>query len=955
MSSGHILAYQLVSEQTLNQIMRLTQQIHQQLELGEVLDVTVKGIREILGCDRAVVYRFLADGDGVIVEESVSPEWMPILGKLIHDPCFRAKWVDLYRRGEISLIEDVETQPMQACYKQLLQRLQIRANLVVPILITRSPSSQISPTLPDLWGLLIVHQCQSSRQWKTLDIQFLQQIAMQLGIAIQYREADQYPRQLCQQKPQEILLPIQEINTAQDCQCCHLGDEYLTKKSNNAISINELNGLDILQTPIWIFDIENLQMWWANQAALHIWNAPNREELIKRNFKDISEATRIRLNAYLQQFKHKKNITETWTFYPQGQPISVRCTCSGIPIETGRIAMLVEGITEVANQSSPETLRAIEILNHTTVMISLYTLDGVPLMQNPSALECYGDTLYPSLNSDNAFVRHFVDPQIGETAIVTAQSGAVFSIETQVYTLNGIRWHGLDVRCTRDPVTGNAMLLVNEKDITEQQTALIEHLHTEQELRWKEALLRSMTDTSNLAFFVVDNRTDNIIYFNHRFCKIWGIEHLEIQMLAGVLKNNDIIPDCITLIADVPAFAESCKPLQSEENRAVIEDKIAFSDGRTIRRFSSQIRDQSDTVRKQVEETLKQQAEGERMIYTITQRIRQSLDLDEILQTTVAEVRQFLQTDRVMIYRFNSDWSGLVVKESVSPGTKAILKMEITDSYFVENQGQYYQQNTIKATPNIYTAGLTPCHLELLEKLQVQAKLVVPIILQTQGLWGLLVAHHCTKPREWQNLEIELMQQLAIQLAIAIHQSELHQQLQLANQQLQNLAMVDKLTQIANRRCFDEILNQEWHRLVREKRLLSLLLCDIDYFKQYNDTYGHSQGDICLQQVAQALQQGVQRSIDLVARYGGEEFVVILPHTDQEGALEVAKKIQDVLEQFNLPHRSSNVADRVTMSIGICTLIPTVERFPLDLINEADHSLYQAKTQGRNRAVGSIL
>ncbi|WP_052330950.1 diguanylate cyclase domain-containing protein [Planktothrix agardhii] len=1081
--------------------MRLTQQIHQQLELGEVLDVTVKGIREILGCDRAVVYRFLADGDGVIVEESVSPEWMPILGKLIHDPCFRAKWVDLYRRGEISLIEDVETQPMQACYKQLLQRLQIRANLVVPILITRSPSSQISPTLPDLWGLLIVHQCQSSRQWKTLDIQFLQQIAMQLGIAIQYREADQYPRQLCQQKPQEILLPIQEINIAQDCQYCHLGDEYLTKKSNNAISITELNGLDRLQTPIWIFDIENLQMWWANHAALHLWNSTNREELIQRNFQDISEATRIHLNAYLQQFKHQKTVTETWTFYPQGQPMSVRCTCSGITIETGRIAMLVEGITEVANQSSPETLRAIEVLNHTTVMISLYTLDGVPLMQNPSALECYGDTLYPNLNHDNAFVRHFVDPQIGETAIVTAQSGAVFSIETQVYTLNGIRWHGLDVRCTRDPVTGNAMLLVNEKDITEQQTALIEHLHTEQELRWKEALLRSMTDTSNLAFFVVDNRTDNIIYFNHRFCKIWGVEHLEIQMLAGVLKNNDIIPDCITLIADVPAFAESCKPLQSEENRAVIEDKIAFSDGRTIRRFSSQIRDQSDhyfgrlyifedisdrqqveinlreseeryrsviaamaegivlqqadgqitacnqsaedilgltadqmmgltsidprwraiqedgsnfpgenhptmvtlktgkpqfnvimgvykpdgnltwisinsqplfhpnppepyavvasftniTARKQVEETLKQQVEGERIIYTITQRIRQSLDLDEILQTTVAEVRQFLQTDRVMIYRFNSDWSGLVVKESVSPGTKAILKMEITDSYFVENHGQYYQQNTIKATPDIYTAGLTPCHFELLEKLQVRAKLVVPIILQTQGLWGILIAHDCTKPREWQNLEIELMQQLAIQLAIAIHQSELHQQLQLANQQLQNLAMVDQLTQIANRRCFDEILHQEWHRLVREKRPLSLLLCDIDYFKQYNDTYGHSQGDICLQQVAQALQQGVQRSIDLVARYGGEEFVVILPHTDQEGALQVAKKIQDVLEQFNLPHRRSAVADRVTMSIGICTLIPTVKRFPLDLINAADHALYQAKTLGRNRTVGSVL
>ncbi|WP_304608945.1 diguanylate cyclase [Planktothrix sp. FACHB-1365] len=169
------------------------------------------------------------------------------------------------------------------------------------------------------------------------------------------------------------------------------------------------------------------------------------------------------------------------------------------------------------------------------------------------------------------------------------------------------------------------------------------------------------------------------------------------------------------------------------------------------------------------------------------------------------------------------------------------------------------------------------------------------------------------------------------------------------------MAMVDQLTQIANRRCFDEILNQEWHRLIREQRPLSLLLCDIDYFKQYNDTYGHSQGDICLQQVAQALQQGVQRSIDLVARYGGEEFVVILPHTDQEGALQVAEKIQEAIQQFNLPHCASAISQRVTMSIGICTIIPTLDRVPLDLINAADEALYQAKTQGRNRAVSNNL
>ncbi|HBB31169.1 MAG TPA: hypothetical protein DDZ80_20735, partial [Cyanobacteria bacterium UBA8803] len=116
----------------------------------------------------------------------------------------------------------------------------------------------------------------------------------------------------------------------------------------------------------------------------------------------------------------------------------------------------------------------------------------------------------------------------------------------------------------------------------------------EQQLQWKEALLRSMTEASPLAFYVVDNRTDAILYFNHRFCEIWGIEHLEERMQQGVLTNNDIIPDCIPLLQDVVAFAESCKPLQSEENRIVIEDEIPFADGRTIRRFSAQIRDASD-------------------------------------------------------------------------------------------------------------------------------------------------------------------------------------------------------------------------------------------------------------------------------------------------------------------------------------------------------------------------
>lgn len=354
------------------------------------------------------------------------------------------------------------------------------------------------------------------------------------------------------------------------------------------------------------------------------------------------------------------------------------------------------------------------------------------------------------------------------------------------------------------------------------------------------------------------------------------------------------------------------------------------------------------TDRKLAQQALRKQLEQERMVYTIAQHIRQTLDLDKILNTTVAEVRQFLQTDRVIIYRFNPDCSGVVVTESVAEGWQSLLNMKITDNYFVETQGQFYQQGA-KAISDIYTAGLTPCHLELLQQLQVRAKLVVTI-LQGNKLWGLLVVHHCRAEREWQPWESELLQQLATQLAIAIQQSELYQQLQLANQKLQNLAMVDQLTQIANRRRFDSKLDYVWRHFLREQGCVSLLLCDIDYFKRYNDTYGHAAGDNCLRLVAQAFQQTVKRSTDLAARYGGEEFAVILPNTNSEGATQVAQEIHQAIQDLSIPHNASDVKPYVTLSIGIATLIPTSTMVPLDLIEAADQALYQAKAQGRNRS-----
>ncbi|WP_445306125.1 diguanylate cyclase domain-containing protein [Microcoleus vaginatus] len=385
-------------------------------------------------------------------------------------------------------------------------------------------------------------------------------------------------------------------------------------------------------------------------------------------------------------------------------------------------------------------------------------------------------------------------------------------------------------------------------------------------------------------------------------------------------------------------------------------------------------------AQKQAEIALRKQYDKAILLQEITLHIRQSLDLSTIFEIASQEIRLFLEAERVGIFKFAPDSKfgyGEFVSESVGEGCKLVSRNQFNDPCAGEQYPDSYQEGRMQVVQDLNKIDLQHCYRALWKQFPVRANLVAPL-LNGQDLWGLLCIHQCSAPRQWEEFEVDLVKQIANQLAIAIKQAdifqklqkelaerqqaqarmrEINQQLALSNEELarathllEQVVNIDGLTQIANRRCFNDRLEHEWQRLYREQKPLSLLLFDVDYFKRYNDCYGHLMGDDCLFKLAQTVQEVVYRPADLVARYGGEEFAIILPNTDIEGASSVAQRIHAAIKALHIPHKTSDVSDVVTISMGIANLIPISELSSADLIAIADRSLYRAKQQGRNQS-----
>ena len=354
----------------------------------------------------------------------------------------------------------------------------------------------------------------------------------------------------------------------------------------------------------------------------------------------------------------------------------------------------------------------------------------------------------------------------------------------------------------------------------------------------------------------------------------------------------------------------------------------------------------------------RQKADQEGLIRRVITDLHYSLDLNSIVPNACNHIQTLLHADRVLLCNCSAPASCWVVHclgVHPSPTYTALPT-------FTVEQKQLFTWISKQQSPSI-----SPKDSLWLDYWQIEYELRLPLC-QGDELWGVAMIHGVAPESIGEGTK-EMLGLIIHQLEIAIEKAELYRklqamqtklletvdQLQVANlvlerqaQMLEQQANIDGLTQIPNRRYFDVTIDQEWRRLCREQQLLSLIMVDLDYFKDYNDSLGHLAGDECLKRVAQAIMDTLKRPADFVARYGGEEFVVVLPNTDRSGTAEIAHQIQGAIAALQVAHPSHPSSGQVTLSAGGATQLPTLDSHWTALIDQADRALYKAKQRGRS-------
>ncbi|MDJ0569893.1 MAG: GAF domain-containing protein [Pleurocapsa sp. MO_192.B19] len=693
-------------------------------ELGpeNILNTTVDELRHLLNCDRVVVYNLNQDNYGVISAESVAAGWTRAWGKIIDDPCFATKYIENYRNGQVRAWDDIYYETAANCYLEQLAALEVKANLVAPIV----KEGQV-------FGLLIAHQCSGTRNWQEQEINWISEIATQVGFMLEYTEMfdsnnQEEQKQLAENETkwnQHFTDAIQYIR------------QSLTKKDILKASVKEVR-----------------RVLNCDRVVVYSMNQDDRGTIVAESVAaSWTRALGTVINdpcfeaKYLDQYRDGRvrawnNIYEsglTRCYIEQLEQLEVKANLVTPILNEGKLFGLL-----VAHQcSNPRNWQQLEIRWLAQIATQVgFALDNAKVLADAKQLQY-------QLENEAKLTKYFTDATRYIRESLQQEDILEISVEEVRRVLN----------CDR-------VVVYSLNQNLRYGTVIAESVAP----GWTRALGKKIDDPCFEPTYrerYLNGRVrswSNIYESGMTRCYVEQLEKLEVKanLVTPIINEGKLFGLLV---------AHQCSDFrdwQQPEIRWVTQ--VATQVGFAL--DNAKLLADAQRLRQQV----KNESKWTEYFTDAIQHIRQSLKSEDILKTSVREVRRILYCDRVVIYSMNSDNHGTIIAESVAAGWTRAQGKVIKDPCFEARYLDMYRNGRVRAWSNIYEAGMTSCYIEQLEKLEVKANLVTPIINEGK-LFGLLVAHQCSAPRDWQQAEIRWLAQIATQVGFALDNAKLLEQL----------------------------------------------------------------------------------------------------------------------------------------------------------------------------------